>query len=151
MESAQKRLAIDSESTRRLAETILRAEGRSDPDLELGIIFVDDPFIIDLNAKYADTEKVTDVLAFTLQDDDNGGCSWNTLGEVYISVDRAIVQAREYSVSLAEEMARLVIHGLLHLLGYDHTQDDDRVQMKSKEARYLELMRELNIQPLATM
>jgi probable rRNA maturation factor len=151
VESAQKRLAIDNESTRRLAETILRAEGRTDLDLELGIIFVDDPFIIDLNAKYAGTETVTDVLAFSLQDDDNGGCSWNTLGEIYISVDRAVVQAREYSVSLAEEMARLVIHGLLHLLGYDHKQDRDRVQMKSKEARYLELMRELNIQPLATM
>ncbi|KPJ53689.1 hypothetical protein AMJ39_04025 [candidate division TA06 bacterium DG_24] len=140
---------MDSESTKQLVETILRAEGRKDPDLELGIIFVDDPFIIDLNAKYAGVEEVTDVLAFSLQDDDNGGCSWNTLGEVYVSVDRAIIQAKEYSVSLAEELARLVIHGLLHLLGYDHKEDSDRVQMKSKEARYLQLMRELNLQPLA--
>lgn len=86
-----------------------------------------------LNKKFRGKDKPTDVLSFVYNDPD-------LLGEVYISLQRADVQARRYGVSYDEELARLLVHGLLHLFGYDHIKKSDREIMEKRESEYLKML-----------
>ncbi len=79
------------------------------------MVLGDDEMLAELNERYMNREGPTDVLAFDFGEEE-------FLGEVYVSVDRASEQAAEHGVSTDEEMRRLVLHGLLHLLGYSHEQ-----------------------------
>jgi probable rRNA maturation factor len=83
-----------------------------------------------LNRQYRKKDKATDVLSFPFGDDD-------LLGEIYISLQRAKIQARRYGVSYNDELKRLLIHGLLHLMGYDHIKRTDRALMEAREECYL--------------
>lgn len=78
-------------------------------------MLTDDETLSDLNERFKKRQGPTDVLAFEFEEPD-------FLGEVYVSFDRAHEQASDYGVSEEEEVERLVLHGLLHLLGYTHTQ-----------------------------
>jgi probable rRNA maturation factor len=84
---------------------------------ELSIVLVSDPQIRRLNKLYRNKDKPTDVLSFPIGEKVNG---WLILGDVVISVDTAKKQAQELGYSLEEELKRLLVHGLVHLLGYDH-------------------------------
>ena len=101
---------------RKIAETLLRAlkQGRA----ELSIALVGDREMRPLNAKYRKKNKTTDVLSFFVQDQPKSGAK--LLGDVVISVEQARRQARERARTLKSEMVTLLIHGILHLLGYDH-------------------------------
>lgn len=81
---------------------------------ELSITFCDDRMIHALNKKYRKKDKPTDVLSFEFGD------KHKIIGDIYISVPTAIRQAKEHNVSLLEELARLAMHGTLHVLGYNH-------------------------------
>ena len=98
----------------------------------LSIVIVDDAVIRQLNSEYLGRDRTTDVIAFPLEDDSD-----DVWGEAYISADRARDQAADYGVTCEEEMARLVIHGVLHLLGYDDRDDASRHKMRSLEDEYL--------------
>ena len=100
---------------------------------DITVVLVSDEYITRLNKKFLNRDRPTDVLAFPLNEDD----LW---GEVYISLDRAQEQSRYYQVNFRQELARLVIHGILHLLGYDDQNEKARVSMQSKEEFYLEKM-----------
>lgn len=89
---------------------VLDLEGRR--EVEVNLVVVDDGYIQRLNRQFRGQDRPTDVLAFP--------GDGQLLGEVYISWDRALAQAEEFGVTIAEEVNRLVIHGLLHLLGYTH-------------------------------
>ncbi|RMF57756.1 MAG: rRNA maturation RNase YbeY [Calditrichaeota bacterium] len=102
------------------------------PASEINIIFVDDPYLRDLHDRFLGDNTVTDVMTFNL------GTEHHIEGEIYISVDRAKDQAREFGVSLQEELARLIIHGLLHLKGYDDATPEEQRLMREKENHYLE-------------
>ncbi|OGC05904.1 rRNA maturation RNase YbeY [candidate division WOR-1 bacterium RIFOXYA2_FULL_36_21] len=80
----------------------------------MGITFGDGALLRELNKKYRNKNKTTDVLSFNLGD------KKNIMGDVYISVPAAKRQAKEYNISLKEELLRLAIHGTLHVLGYTH-------------------------------
>ncbi|MBD3316747.1 MAG: rRNA maturation RNase YbeY [Chitinivibrionales bacterium] len=82
-----------------------------------------------LNREYRGIDRVTDVLTFEFHDPD-------LLGEIYISLQRAAVQARKYGFSYAEEVERLFVHGFFHLLGYKHDTIAARLEMEQHEARY---------------
>ena len=110
---------------------VLRGEGRD--HAAVTVVLVDDPYIRQLNHKYRQLDRATDVLSFNLDDD---GPGQEALGDVYISVDRARDQADRYHVSLDDELHRLVVHGCLHLLGYDHHNASDRKVMREKERVY---------------
>jgi probable rRNA maturation factor len=84
---------------------------------ELSIVLVSDPQIKRLNKLYRNKDKPTDVLSFPIGEKVNG---WLILGDIVISVDTARRQAKEFGYSLEEELKRLLVHGLVHLLGYDH-------------------------------
>ena len=87
-------------------------------DVELSLALVGNPEIRKLNAKYRTKDYATDVLSFPAEDHLPGPI--RLLGDVVISVDKARVQARERGWTIKEELTTLVIHGIVHLLGYDH-------------------------------
>jgi len=101
---------------RKIAETLLRAVKQS--RAELSIALVGDREMRPLNAKYRKKNQTTDVLSFFVEDQPLSGAK--ILGDVVISVEQARRQAKERDKALKSEMATLLIHGILHLLGYDH-------------------------------
>ena len=111
---------------------VLRGEGRDRGAVT--VVLVDDPYIRKLNHKYRHLDRATDVLSFGM--DDDPGSEGETLGDVYVSVDRARDQAARHHVSLDDELHRLVVHGCLHLLGYDHHTASQRKVMREKEQVY---------------
>ena len=104
---------------RRLARTILKELNH--PDKEIGILFVDDRQIRDLNEKYFKRNRPTNVISFPMAQGEFSEINPHLLGDVVISVEMAIKEAQESGLSLEEEIAFLLIHGILHLMGYDHT------------------------------
>ena len=100
-------------------------------DAELSILITDDREIHALNAEYRGKDKPTDVLSFALGE--NGGvCGAEILGDLVISLPTARRQAREYGVTVKEELLRLLIHGTLHLLGYDHEKVAPRIAARMR-------------------
>ena len=97
----------------RAAVAVLESEGISEGELSLTFL-ADDP-IRDLNRRWRGHDRIPDVLSFCLHDPGNP-----PVGDIYIGVDQAVRQARDQGVSDQEELVRLVIHGTLHVLGYDH-------------------------------
>ncbi len=97
------------------------------------VIFTNDADISALHQNYLHDPTPTDIITFNLGENDE------IEGEIYISVERAQDQAKVYKVSLAEELTRLIIHGLLHLKGYDDLSDTDRRIMKQKEDELVRL------------
>lgn len=104
---------------------------------ELSIVLCDDMFIQQLNRTYRNKDAPTDVLAFSMSEGEEVGFGSRILGDIVISVETADRQAREAGVSTSHEVTSLLIHGLLHLLGYDHTTPDQSRMMFAK-ARELE-------------
>lgn len=103
---------------------------------EVGIIFVDDAYIRDLNRSYRGKDSPTDVLSFSYLEDGRADVTESgeyAVGDVYISVDQAAEQAQDAGHSLVRELALLVAHGTLHLLGYDHENEKDAQLMEEKE------------------
>ena len=108
-----------------ITEHIYRSE--KIPTLQIvNLICCSDYTIRKLNFKYRNIDKTTDVLSFSFNEVD-------LLGEVYISLKRAEIQSRRFGLSFTNEMTRLYIHGLLHLIGYDHIEKNERLVMEKKE------------------
>jgi probable rRNA maturation factor len=110
---------------------------------ELSVTFVDNKRIQEINREYRDKDTPTDVISFALEDRGEGeteiigGEVPRHLGDIIISVPKAIEQAAEYEHSLKRELGFLAVHGFLHLLGYDHMNDDDEQVMFSKQTEIL--------------
>lgn len=100
-------------------------------DLELSCIIVDDNKIHEINRDYRQIDKSTDVISFAMEDNDQYYVAGmpRSLGDIFISIDHAKTQAKDYGHSLKREMCFLFTHGLLHLLGYDHMNEDDEKEM----------------------
>jgi probable rRNA maturation factor len=122
--------AVDLE---RVALAALVAEGV--PAVELGILITDDATIRDLNRRYAGEDRPTDVLSFSLREGEEFVSPDETLrlGEVIISLDTARQQADEAGRPLDAEVAHLLVHGILHLLGYDHAEPEEACAMQARE------------------
>ena len=103
-------------------------------DVVFNIIIVDNEYIHQLNKTYRGVDRPTDVISFALED--NGACETEfgrILGDIYISIDQARIQAKEYGHSLKRELAFLSIHGFLHLLGYDHMTEEEEKEMFGRQ------------------
>jgi probable rRNA maturation factor len=111
---------------------ILRLEGQSQ-ECEVSIILVDNGYIQELNFTYRGDDCPTDVLAFNLQDNTTALEEEKILGDVVISVEKAQEQAQVYGHTLRREIAFLAIHGILHLLGYDHETKEAEQEMLAKK------------------
>jgi probable rRNA maturation factor len=128
---SQNEVELDRARLRQLVKSLARGEEAKVG--EVSLVFVDDAYIRELNARYLGVKRATDVIAFPLGGVD-GPDEKDLLGEVYISTARAVAQARRHHVGLSQELARLVVHGVLHLLGYrDGTASARRVMIRQQE------------------
>ena len=124
---------IDIEEEKKLLEYALKHENLN--NVEFNVIFVDSNTIKEINKEYRKIDKVTDVISFALEDNENLNFEFGRLlGDIYICVDKMKEQAEEYGHSILREQGFLTIHGLLHLLGYDHmTKEEDKVMFEKQE------------------
>ena len=104
------------------------------------LIIVDNEYIHELNKNYRHIDRETDVITFALEDDDSlvMPTDERILGDIYISIDKAISQAEEYGHSLLRELSFLAVHGFYHLLGYDHINKKDKKVIFTKKEEVLE-------------
>lgn len=130
------RARFSSDQVQAMAERMLRALRLE--QAELSVVLVDDPTIHALNREHRDKDRPTDVLAFSQNEDARGrfvpfdAGAPTLLGDVVISLDTARAQAARHGVTLDREVALLLAHGLLHLLGLDHRDDDEERRMKAR-------------------
>ena len=120
----QRRLQVDTEAWASFAVRALGAIGKSESSAT--IAFVSNKRIRELNRQFRGIDKATDVLSFPAEEESN-------LGDVAVSVETAATQARENGLTLDEEIAQLILHGLLHLSGFDHETDNgemNRLELK---------------------
>lgn len=134
---------MKSAQVKKTAKKILNALGSDEiPEsvLSLSILFTTDRAIHLLNRDFRGKDKPTDVLSFPLLEGDGGALS-PSLGDLVISLDTAARQSREYGVTLNQEVLRLMIHGILHLCGYDHEKVPAKVasHMRRTEQRIFEI------------
>lgn len=115
-----------------------------DQSTEVSIVLADDEYIHKLNYQYRGKDRPTDVLSFALNEGDEpeivDGPDEVLLGDIIISVETAKMQAEEYGHTLEREMAYLTVHGILHLLGYDHEIEEEKQEMRTEEEHILGLL-----------
>lgn len=141
----QRRLRLDRQMLRQFGLSVLKA--LSLPDLEVSIVFVSDRRMRLLNRNYRGKDKTTDVLSFSYAEDRVlqlgslpvlGLVAGDYLGDVVISVEMAARDAEQLGLTFDDEVKRLIIHGMLHLCGYDHEVDDgEMLRLEQKLRRRL--------------
>jgi probable rRNA maturation factor len=124
---------VDPRTVRRRGERILKAAAVD--GVELSILLCDDAFIQELNRTYRDMDKPTDVLSFSMTEGEKLSASPELLGDVIISVETAARQAGEAGCKPIAEVTSLLIHGVLHLLGYEHHKSKDEKRMQGEADR----------------
>jgi probable rRNA maturation factor len=121
--------ACDARKLTEQGDRVMLALGKQ--AMELSVLLIDDASMRELNRQYRDQDRSTDVLAFSQLEGEGGGGPM--LGDVVISVETAGRQAEQHQLSLDQELALLLIHGTLHLLGYDHERSPEEAAiMKQK-------------------
>lgn len=134
------KIEMDADLEKTIRE-VLKTEGLGD-NYEVSITFVDREEIQRLNKEFRNIDRQTDVLSFPLDDDMNLPGEDIMLGDIVICMDIAKDQAREFGHSLRREIMYLTCHSTLHLLGYDHMEEDDKRKMRAREK---EIMRNLRV------
>lgn len=144
IESRRRVQGVRREEVEKTALRILRLLCSS--DVELSILLIGDGEMTEINREYRGFDRSTDVLAFSMREGEFGAVNENILGDIVISLDKAKEQARERGVTIMEETSFLLLHGILHLYGYDHEGDDaERVKMEDKEREIFDKLRELRL------
>ncbi|MES1038217.1 rRNA maturation RNase YbeY [Peribacillus simplex] len=136
-----------TEEAQHLVESILQFAARKEnieKDTELSVTFVDNDRIREINKEYRNKDSATDVISFALEEmgEDEveivGAEMPRMLGDIIISIERTKEQAEEYGHSFDRELGFLALHGFLHLLGFDHMNEEDEKVMFTKQKEILE-------------
>ena len=122
---------IDEKKSINILQYTLRREQIN--HAKINLIFANDTLLNNLKVKYFQKDHLTDVIAFRINDYKYSEIE----GEIYISLERAIDNAKTYSQKISKELARLIIHGTLHLLNYKDNTDNDKLMMTEIEDKYL--------------
>ncbi|MCX5848304.1 MAG: rRNA maturation RNase YbeY [Deltaproteobacteria bacterium] len=133
IKNSQNKIKIDK---RRIRSTVLNIMKILDcADKEISLYFVDDEKIKQLNRQYLEKDKATNVISFSLREGDYGDINPHILGDIVISADTAQKDARKGKFTIEQEIDFLLIHGILHLLGYNHenTTKKETNKMRRKE------------------
>lgn len=140
IENQQKRIKINKRKIRVEVTKLLKLLNCGNK--EISITFVNDPTIQIINKKYLSKDKPTNVISFSLQEGEFSGINPELLGDVIISVDTASSDAKKGHLTFDEEILFLIIHGLLHILGYNHvnTSKANVLKMKRKENELFSLL-----------
>lgn len=120
-------------------KAVLKVE-KCEGDFEVSVSFVSNDEIRELNREYRNVDSETDVLSFPMDDDKFNGIS--ILGDIVLSTQKIIEQAKDFGHSLEREMLYLTVHSMLHLLGYDHMNATEKEEMRLREK---DIMKELQI------
>lgn len=135
-------MEITDENISAIEKTViacLETEGM-DGTFEVSVSFVTNEEIKELNNQYRNVDSETDVLSFPMDDDEDGEIIM--LGDIVISTEKIIEQAKDFGHSLEREMLYLVAHSTLHLIGYDHMEEEDKLEMRQREK---EVMKKLQL------
>jgi rRNA maturation RNase YbeY len=124
-------IPYNQEIIKSLLTTVFIDEGTAVADINL--IFCDDEFLSAIKKRFFGVSHWTDVIAFRLNDDDESSLE----GEIYISLPRVIDNAKTYGEPVKKELARVIVHGGLHLIGYDDIKEKDKQIMRNKELGFL--------------
>jgi probable rRNA maturation factor len=135
---------VNGSWVKKIVRHVLKAEGVA-PPYEVSLVFTDSETVRKLNRDYRGVDEPTDVLAFYMLPQKGADSSFvlppdgvTRLGEVIISYPQAVEQAKEQGHSPERELALLIIHGMLHLLGYDHEEPVEEAEMRTREKELLE-------------
>ena len=129
---------IDCEDLKKVIDYTLKVENAI-----MNIIIIDNEKIHEINREYRGIDRPTDVISFALEDDKTFiNTDFRVLGDIYISIDKVHEQAENYGHSFRRELSFLTVHGILHLLGYDHMEpEDEKVMFKKQD----DILKDLNI------
>ena len=144
MEDGEDPSAEYGETMEKALSLILESEGIDEDGAEVSVSFVSSDKIRELNRDYRDVDSVTDVLSFPqfetvdelIESEEDTGVA--ELGDVVICMDRAKSQAEEFGHPLKREVIYLFVHSILHLLGYDHMEEDEKKIMRAREEETME-------------
>lgn len=128
----------DEDKIKEYLEYILKNE-KNDFDSKtyyISFMLTTNPVIHKINKEYRNVDRPTDVISFAYNETENIG-PMEVVGDIIISIDKVKEQAKEYGHSDKREFFYLLTHGMLHILGYDHIEADERKKMREKEERYL--------------
>jgi len=128
IENRQKAVKLDLRRIRRVVDKL--KEFLSCSDQEISLLFVDNEQIRQINRQYLNRDHPTNVISFSIREGDCGHVNPHLLGDIVISVERALQDAAVGDLSLNDEIDFLLIHGLLHLLGYDHEGGNEKESLK---------------------
>ncbi len=123
---------IDADLVEEISRSVLSRYGKL--EAELSIAFVPREDIIELNRAWLDKDSDTDVISFNLGANPEG----EEIGDIYICTDVAESNAQEHGCTLKQEIMRLVVHGVLHFVGFDDATDEQRAEMHDLENKFLE-------------
>ncbi|PLX75838.1 MAG: rRNA maturation RNase YbeY [Desulfuromonas sp.] len=141
IENQQRKVRLLKRPLRKAARTILSASGC--PEARLSVLIVDDAQIRELNRDYLGKDRPTNVISFAMQEGAGAGVQPDLLGDVVISAETAARDAAEAGIAVDQEICFLLLHGILHLLGYDHergTEEEARL-MEQREQELFALVR----------
>lgn len=141
----QDKIEIDKDTEEMIKKAVEKAlEMHGEDKVEVGIVLVDNEYIQELNRHYRGKDEPTDVLSFAMREGEYDFDSEfeeieeeELLGDIIISCEKAKYQAEEYGHSFNREIGYLAVHGILHLLGYDHETEEEKRKMRQKEEEVL--------------
>lgn len=142
IDNRQDKINISDELTKQIEEVIIEClkYEEYDEEYEVSLSFVDNDEIHKLNKEYRSVDRPTDVLSFPLIDDEFNfdiDIEEKALGDIVISLEKALEQSKEYNHSFEREMCFLVCHSMFHLMGYDHDTEENTKEMRKKEEAVL--------------
>lgn len=129
---------IDIESIEDYVATVIEDEFESEKDCYVSLLLTGNENIRVVNRDYRGKDKETDVISFAyLEVEEEDFSPYITLGDIVISLERVEEQAKDYGHSFRREFYYVLTHGILHLLGYDHIEEEDKIEMRKKEEEIL--------------
>ena len=129
---------VNEEEIREYVQKVLEKEYESEAPVYMSLLFTGNDEIQVINREYRDKDQHTDVISFAYHETEDFDIGpYDTLGDIVISLERVVEQAKEYNHSDKRELFYVLTHGILHLLGYDHIEEEDKKEMRAKEEEIL--------------
>lgn len=139
-------LKISVVQVQQMVQQVILEEGQTCD--EVNIYFVDTPTICQLHEQFFQDSSPTDCISFPLDEDDDEKSPYRILGEVFICPATAVKYAEQHQMNSYEETTLYIVHGLLHLMGYDDLTDDDRYLMRQAEEHHIRQLKQIDKQLL---
>lgn len=129
---------VNEDEIREYVQKVLEKEYESEAPVYMSLLLTGNDEIQVINREYRDKDQPTDVISFAYHETEDFDIGpYDTLGDIVISLERVVEQAKEYNHSSKRELFYVLTHGILHLLGYDHIEEEDKKEMRAKEEEIL--------------